>query len=66
MKKNKNNTVANLQTKDTQQNELGMNFDAEGKFKSINFNILGCVHIKRALKIIASWITEMKIISNLS
>ena len=28
--------------------------------------ILGCVHIKRASKIIASWITEMKIISNLS
>ena len=26
--------------KATQQNELGMNFDAEGKFKSINFNIL--------------------------
>ena len=27
---------------------------------------LGCVHIKRASKIIASWITEVKIISNLS
>ena len=30
------------------------------------FGNLGCVHIKRASKIIASWITEMKIISNLS
>ena len=27
---------------------------------------LGCIHIKRVSKIIASWITEMKIISNLS
>ena len=31
-----------------------------------HFGVLECVHIKRASKIIASWITEMKIISNLS
>ena len=34
--------------------------------KNFEAHELGCVHIKRASKNIASWIIEVKIISNLS